>query len=41
MQALIVTVGYDVTNMQRSDEGEHTGRYPGRVLRRQLAPVAS
>jgi HAE1 family hydrophobic/amphiphilic exporter-1 len=27
MQSLIVTVGYDVTNMQRSDEGEHTARF--------------
>ncbi len=27
IQSLILTVGYDVTNMQRSDEGEHTARF--------------
>ncbi|PIE90750.1 MAG: acriflavin resistance protein [Acidobacteria bacterium] len=27
IRALIVTYGYDITNMKRSDEGEHTARF--------------
>ena len=27
IRAMILTVGYDVANMQRSDEGEHTARF--------------
>ncbi|MGD8377491.1 MAG: efflux RND transporter permease subunit, partial [Acidobacteriota bacterium] len=27
IDAMILTVGYDVTNVQRSDEGEHTARF--------------
>ena len=27
IKSLIVSVGYDVTNMQRSDEGEHTSKF--------------
>lgn len=27
VKSLIVSVGYDVTNMQRSDEGEHTAKF--------------
>ncbi len=37
IQSLLVTMGYDAANSQRSDEGEHTGRF--KVLLERSDPV--
>jgi HAE1 family hydrophobic/amphiphilic exporter-1 len=40
IESVLVTFGYDVTNIKRSDEGEHTARFKI-VLRPGLDPVAT